>query len=207
MDFKYFIKGLSFFVSIFVNRKIVNMIKYIRNNIYTFSEKKYFKECGNELALEYSSIIKGEKYIKVGKNFNAGARLRLEAFDSHRNIKFSPEIVIADNVRISDDCHIGCINKIIIGENTLIASKVFITDHYHGKITRDELMIAPNEREVTSKGPVIIGYNVWIGEGAAIMPNVKIGNNVIVGANSVVTKDIEDNMVVGGVPARVIKKL
>ena len=54
---------------------------------------------------------------------------------------------------------------------------------------------------------MIIKDNVWIGEGVAIMPNVRIGKNAIIGANAVVTKDVPENTVVGGNPAKIIKQL
>ena len=58
-----------------------------------------------------------------------------------------------------------------------------------------------------SKGPVIIGNNVWIGSGVIILPNVTIGDNCIIGANSVVTKSFDKNSVIAGNPARLIKTL
>jgi len=103
--------------------------------------------------------------------------------------------------------HIGCTNKIVIGDNVLIASRVYITDHSHGEVTIDALNIPPNFRPIISKGPVIIEDNVWIGEGVCILSGVTIGKNAIIGANSVVTKNVSPNSVVGGVPARVIKQL
>jgi acetyltransferase-like isoleucine patch superfamily enzyme len=81
------------------------------------------------------------------------------------------------------------------------------TDHFHGEISLKALSLAPALRQLYSKGPVIIEDNVWIGEGAVIMPNVRIGKNAIVGANAVVTKDVPADCVVGGVPARVIRYL
>jgi acetyltransferase-like isoleucine patch superfamily enzyme len=65
----------------------------------------------------------------------------------------------------------------------------------------------PTERKVISKGAVIIGENVWIGDKVTILPGVEIGNGVVIGANSVVTKDIPSYCVVGGNPAKVIKQL
>ena len=55
--------------------------------------------------------------------------------------------------------------------------------------------------------PIIIGDNAWIGGGAIILPNITIGSNVVIAAGSVVTKDVPDNVVVGGNPAKIIKKL
>ena len=63
----------------------------------------------------------------------------------------------------------------------------------------------PLERPITSKGPVVIGNNVWIGDKATILPGVTIGDGAVIAANAVVTKDVPAYSVVGGNPARVIK--
>ena len=67
--------------------------------------------------------------------------------------------------------------------------------------------MAPNSRPLYSKGPVIIDDNVWIGEGAMIMPGVHVGNGAIIAANSVVTKDIPAYSVAAGIPAKIIKTM
>ncbi|MBQ4059178.1 MAG: hypothetical protein IJD40_09635 [Lachnospiraceae bacterium] len=67
--------------------------------------------------------------------------------------------------------------------------------------------ISPVQRKLSSKGPVKIGKNVWIGRCTSILSGVTIGDNVIVGANSVVTHDIPDNCMAVGVPAKIIKRL
>ncbi len=101
--------------------------------------------------------------------------------------------------------HITAINKIVIGDNLLTGRNVLITDNSHGCFTEEELAIHPLERELKSKGEVIIGKNVWIGDKATIMPGVHIGDGCIIGANSVVTHDIPSYCVAVGNPARVIK--
>jgi acetyltransferase-like isoleucine patch superfamily enzyme len=151
--------------------------------------------------------LNGGKYILIGKGFNCDQRLRLDAFDYFLGVKFTPELLIGDNVSIQKDCHIGVINKVVLGNNVLIASKVYISDHSHGKVIAEELNCSPASRMLFSKGPVIIGNNVWIGEGVVILPNVTIGENCIIGANSVVTKSFPENSVIGGNPARIIKTL
>jgi acetyltransferase-like isoleucine patch superfamily enzyme len=166
-----------------------------------------FKGFGTNSQLPQVLIIKNPGYITIGDNFSSLYNLRIEAWDEYRGDKFDPEIIIGDNVIMNTDCHIGCINKIVIGNNVLMASRVYISDHSHGRINAQELNIIPTRRKLFSKGPVIIGDNVWVGEGVCIMPGVTIGANSIIGANAVVTKDIPPNVVVAGIPAVIIKKL
>lgn len=110
------------------------------------------------------------------------------------------KISINDNSMIGERSYLRGGGNIVIGKSCQIANNVIIvttnhllnTDLYHGNIENKD---------------VIIGDNVWIGSGAKIMPGVKIGNNSIVGAGAVVTKNVEANVLVGGIPAKIIKKL
>lgn len=156
-----------------------------------------------QLLSDYSFL--GPQYIEIGNNFSAGERFRIEAWDSYGKQSFKPQITIGNNVVFNTDIHIGCINKIEIGDNCLFASRIYITDHHHGEPSAEMLKLTPKERPLSTKGPVIIEKNVWVGEGVAIMPNVRIGENSIIATNAVVTKDIPPNCVVAGIPARVIK--
>lgn len=121
--------------------------------------------------------------------------------------RLTPEIKIGGNVSIESDCHISAINNVSIGDNVLIASFVYISDHSHGAVTSEELGLPPLQRSLYSKGPIEIGSNVWIGEKVCILPNVKIGEGAIIGAGSVVTKDIPARSVAVGNPAKVIRQL
>lgn len=146
--------------------------------------------------------------ISIGNWFCSCRRLRIEAFDHVKEYSDTKvKIEIGDGVSINWDVHIGAINKVKIGNGVLIGSRVLITDHQHGEITGEALSLPPEQRKLWSKGPVIIGDNVWIGESVSIMPGVTIGKNSIIGANSVVTKDIPANCVAAGIPAKVIKIL
>ena len=151
-------------------------------------------------------LVLGGKYIEIGDNFSVGRCLRFEAIDNYALNNYHPQIIIGNNVRLEDFCHIGCIEKITIGNNVLIASKVFITDHLHGSITKNDIDVPPTKRSLSSK-PVHIGDNVWIGENVTILPGVILGNNVIVGANAVVTHSFPANTVIAGCPAKIIKAL
>jgi acetyltransferase-like isoleucine patch superfamily enzyme len=198
---------ILFFPFIDIIYYVIEVYNKIIPFLYWVHFKRRFMKIGKNSFIEYPFIIKGAEYMQIGENFAGYSRLRLEAIDKHQSFSYEPTIVIGDHVIINYDCHIGCINKIVIGNGVLLASRVFITDHFHGKIDTEALKIRPASREIYSKGPVIIEDNVWIGEGVAIMPNVRIGQNSIIGANSVVTRDIPENSVAVGNPARIIKTL
>ena len=152
-------------------------------------------------------VILGHRHIHLEGRFIALARNRIEAIDRHGKQRFTPRLQIGEGVSMEYDCHIGCINEVRIGARVLIASRVYISDHAHGGTTAEDMRRSPKERPVVSKGPVIIEDDVWLGEGVAVMPGVRIGRSSIIGANSVVTKEIPPFCVAVGAPARVIKQL
>jgi len=190
-----------------LTRVLIRYIKTVYSLLYSYYISMEFKSISDGYIFESPVILKGAKYITIGKGFSPRARLRIEAWDSYNGNIHKPTIIIGDNVVLNFDCHIGAINFIQIGNDVLIGSNVLITDHNHGKITTEELKLPPASRPLYSKGPVIIEDNVWIGENVAILPNVRIGRNSIIGANSVVSSDVPENSVVGGIPAKVIKQL
>jgi acetyltransferase-like isoleucine patch superfamily enzyme len=187
--------------------KLFHFLDLIRNHIYSIWKSNEFQKTGSSFYIKYPSYLHGGKYITVGEGFGCNHFLKLEAIDEFLGEKFTPQIIIGDNVSIQQYCHIGAINKIVIGNNVLIASRVFITDHSHGNIKKEVISLPPAVRKLHSKGPVFIENNVWLGEGVVVLPNVTIGENSIIGANSVVTKSIPKNSIVVGNPARIIKIL
>jgi lipopolysaccharide O-acetyltransferase len=150
--------------------------------------------------------IRGKKFIKFENGFTTGIGLRLDAFS---NKEKGYLIEFGQNVQVNDYVHIAAVESVKIGNNVLIASKVFITDHNHGNY--DDVVhphsnpsIAPQNRSLTAK-PVVIEDNVWIGEFVSILPGVSIKEGAIIGTMSVVTKTIPPYSIAVGIPARVIK--
>lgn len=189
--------------------KIINSDAYKSHKMHQQNSwaKSNFKTFGEGSSLPEFYWIKNPEYISIGKRFSSLFNLRLEAWDRFQGDNFTPEIIIGDDVIVNSDVHIGAIEKIVIGNNVLMASRIYISDHYHGDISNKDLEIVPRLRPLYTKGPVIIEDNVWIGEGVCILPGVTIGENCIIGANSVVNKSFPKNSVIAGVPAKLIKTL
>ena len=198
---------LTYIIAIIYPYRLYKKFIYIKKKLYSSWISKEFKSLGYDAIISYPMYLHGGQYISIGNNFHSDIRFRIEAFDQHLGYKFTPIIAIGNNVSINPDCHIGAINQIKIGDNVLIASKVFITDHYHGEINSETIKTPPSKRKLYSKGPVTIEKNVWLGEGVVVLPGVSIGENSIIGANAVITKNIPKNSIVGGNPARIIRTL
>lgn len=124
-------------------------------------------------------------------------------------VDYGNNIYIGDNTEINMNCIFLDDNKISIGKNCLIAPNVQIYTAFHPKNVKDRLGEIKEDGSFefckTYTSPVTIKDNVWIGGGVIIMPGVSIGNNVVIGAGSVVTKDIPDNKIAYGNPCKIIK--
>jgi len=148
-------------------------------------------------------FLRGRKNMDFGEGFTCGYLVRLDAFGVGSRIRFGR------NVQLNDFVHIGAMECVDIGDNVLIASRVFITDHDHGIYGTDARSNSPStppaDRPICSN-PVIIGNNVWIGENVSILPGVKIGDGCIIGAGSVVKSSIPRHSIAVGVPATVVKR-
>ena len=102
---------------------------------------------------------------------------------------------------LGQECTISAYQHVRIGEECVIADRAMFIDFDHGVVEVER----PIRLQGIYKRDVEVGNNVWIGYGACILRGVRVGDNSIVGTNSVVTKDVPANAVVGGIPARVLR--
>ena len=137
------------------------------------------------LWLERSEVDYYRKKMQVGNNVSIERGLR---------VKKPMNVTIGDDVSIGSNVTLEAQDSINIGDLTLIANNVIIVTANHDMSKRSR---------ITS--PVKIGRNCWLGSGVIILPGVTIGNETIVGAGSVVTKDLPPQMVCAGIPAKPLK--
>ena len=112
---------------------------------------------------------------------------------------FGKNISVGEGVFINACCHFQDHGGVTLGDGCQIGHNVVFATLNH------ELL--PERRNVTHPAPIVLGKKVWVGSNATILQGVTIGDNAIVAAGAVVTKDVPANTIVGGVPARVIKRI
>jgi lipopolysaccharide O-acetyltransferase len=146
--------------------------------------------------------IRNQGVLDIGFGFLTGPGVIIDVIGKNG------KLIIGNDVKLNHRVHIACALDIAIGNRVLMASNVYISDHGHGNYSgaiHTNPRIPPNERELVCNS-VVIGDDCWLGQNVCILPGVKLGKSVVVGAGSVVTKDIPDNCIVAGVPATIIKK-
>lgn len=197
---------IGYFLSFIFPYKLKLKVYNLKVFIYSGWWSRFFSSFGlNSYIAPYASYICGMDKISIGNGTYLGKNIQLTAWTSYKEQSFNPIISIGDGCSIGEDNHITAINSIKIGNNVLTGKKVLISDNSHGMTTYDQLIIPPVNRNLYSKGSVVIEDDVWIGEKASILPGVHIGRGAIIAANSVVTKDVPDYCVVAGNPSVVIK--
>jgi acetyltransferase-like isoleucine patch superfamily enzyme len=111
------------------------------------------------------------------------------------------EVSIGAKTVMGQECTISAFQHVSIGRECIIADRVMLIDFDHGVVEVER----PIRKQGIYKRDVRVGHNVWIGYGACVLRGVSVGDNSIVGTSSVLTKDVPENAVVAGVPARVLR--
>jgi acetyltransferase-like isoleucine patch superfamily enzyme len=151
------------------------------------SDGPFFLGRGLELKIEPRGEIRFGRFVWIGD----GTKIRC-----HEGV-----VEIGEKTVMGQECTISAYQRVRIGSECVIADRAMFIDFDHG--------IVEVERPIRSQGiykrDVEVGNNVWIGYGACILRGVSVGDNSVIGTNSVVTKDVPANAVVGGIPARIIR--
>ena len=140
-----------------------------------------------ELQIGRRGQIRFGKLVWIGD----GTKIR-----SHEGV-----VEIGDKTVFGQECTVSAYQRVRIGEQCVIADRAMFIDFDHGVVDVEQ----PIRLQGIYKRDVVIGSNVWVGYGACVLRGVSVGDNAIIGSNSVVTKDVPANAVVGGVPAKVIR--
>lgn len=184
-------------------------LKLKRDKLYTGWISQFIGEVGQNVKFNKPLHLEGDGLdcIHIGSNTTFQENCVIGCRKHYGKQTFKPKIIIGDNCDFGAYCHITAINRIEIGDGLLTGRFVFIGDNDHGGLSVEDGKLPPGKRELKTKGGIHIGNNVWIGDKASILSGITIGDNVIIGANCVVTHDIQSNSVVAGNPAKIVKYL
>jgi carbonic anhydrase/acetyltransferase-like protein (isoleucine patch superfamily) len=169
-------------INLFRHRIVYSKLPYI--NQFTICEGDGMVEIGNNCSFGY----------KMG-GFHRGGSIELQARFRNSRIKIGNDVATNNNIMLC------AANYIEIGDSTLIGQYVTIADHEaHG--------IDPyKRRQLGDIGQILIGKNVWLGNNVTILKNSEIGENSIVAAGAVVAGKFPANVIIGGVPAKIVKAI
>ncbi len=159
--------------------------------------------------------VKIGKHVYIGRHFKCNVReagsvvignhVELSAYTTFLTLLPDCQIILGDNIRVAHYFQINCAKYVEIKSNVNIAPYVFICDHNH----QYEDVSKPIKGQGIDMKPnahIIIDEDTWIGTKVTILGTVHVGKHCVIGANSVVTKDIPDYSIVAGIPAKIIKR-
>ncbi len=181
----------------FLILKFKSLIYY--STIYWYY-KLIFGKLGRKCVIKSTGLrLEYPSNIFLGSKVFVGAYSWLAATP---HIISNPKLILSDGVSLGRYNQIYSTTSITIEENVLTADRVFISDSAHNS---QNINLAIMFQNITSKGGITIGAGTWIGINACII-GASVGKNCVIGANSVITKNIPDYCIVGGNPAIIIKR-
>jgi acetyltransferase-like isoleucine patch superfamily enzyme len=169
------------------------LVRYLRRRLFTAAGRRWhtdglvFLGRGLELEISRKGRLDLGRFVWIGD----GTKIRCH----------EGRVEIGAKTVMGQECTISAYQHVRIGEQCVIADRAMFIDFDHGVVEVER----PIRLQGIYKRDVEVGSNVWIGYGACILRGVSVGDNAIVGTNSVVTRDVPANAVVAGIPARVIR--
>lgn len=184
----------------FLKRNRMLRPKYARL-LLRLLRRRYLSIAGRRIELTGMLFLGRRVTFEIGKRGRARFGRWVWIGDDSKIRCHEGRIEIGTKTVMGQECTISAYQHVSIGEQCIIADRVMMIDFDHS--------IAEIERPIRVQGiykrDVKVGSNVWIGYGAMILRGVTVGNNAVIGAGAVVTKDVPENAVVAGVPARVLR--
>lgn len=185
-----------------IGRCIMNIKRVVKNILIKIKwggVKRKFYSISDISGLSYSGTVVCPEKISIGADFAIARGFVLHVFPNSNIV--GPQLCIGEHFWARNNLSIMCAESIKIGNNVTLARDIFVTDLNHGT---SPLTDNYRKNKLETK-PVTIDDGCWIGEKVCILSGVHIGKKVIIGAGSVVTKDIPDYSIAAGNPCKVIK--
>jgi lipopolysaccharide O-acetyltransferase len=174
---------------------VVGLLRLARDLVFT---RLIFRRSARLVRQPF--YFRGGGKLNLGAGLTTGVGVRIDVF--------AGELTIGKNLQLNDHVHIAVLRSMTIGDDVLIASRVFISDHNHGRYDEPYPGCGPDtppEGRPTLAAPVIIEDRVWIGEQVCILAGVRIGQGAIIGAGAIVNRDVAPETIVAGAPAKVVR--
>ncbi|WP_340155923.1 DapH/DapD/GlmU-related protein [uncultured Winogradskyella sp.] len=188
------------------NKVEVNTIfqRLLMGEAIPFNDPDYFKirdACNQtrKLLVKLNSETDSEKIRKLVSEITDSQIDKTTTIFPPFQINYGRNTKIGKNVFVNFDCTFLDLGGIMIEDNVMLAPKVSLLSEGHP--------ISAKDRQTLTTGKIHIKQNAWIGANATILQGVTIGENAVVAASSVVSKDVPDNTVVGGIPAKILKTI
>jgi acetyltransferase-like isoleucine patch superfamily enzyme len=168
--------------------------------------KYSFRSLGSNVTIDYSVDISGAQFMEIGEStwIQRNCWLTIPLIDM-TSIERRSYLKIGKRVQIGRNCFLAAANSIVIADDVLLGPYVTIVDHTH---RTDDIILPIKEQGINQSGFVSIGAGAWVGAGATIIGHrgITIGENSVVAANTVLTKNLPANCIAVGNPARIMEK-
>lgn len=185
--------------------KIENGIHWcsrLRTRLFTWLLASQFKEIGRGSRISPPFRFWGLHQISLGEDVMINRDCWIHVI-GHYGDSTSTKLSIKSHAGIGMGSMISAAEQVVIGEYSLLARNVYISDHAHAF---EDLEVPIMNQGIDRVAPVSIGRETWLGQNVVVLPGVQIGQHCVIGANSVVNSSIPDFSVAVGAPARVVKR-
>ncbi len=179
----------------------IDVITRLKVRCFTALVRKYFGACGKHVTICPPLRFANLNRVYLGNEVIINRDSWIHTL-TRQDDGITPTLVIKSHTSIGMGATIAAVQRVILGTHVLLARNVYISDHGHAF---EDITCPIMFQGIRGISPVYVGDHTWIGQNACVLPGVRIGKHCVIGANSVVTKDVPDYSVAVGMPARVIK--